>query len=279
MRFPAASLVGAAGLALALWMPLAGPGFAEEPPPEDRSDTGAGVARDDSYDPLFDPFDEDPAAAPPGFPDPLEETNRGVFGFNRFVDKWVLDPLTRAYGFVFPDPVKLGIRNMFQNLGEPGTTVNDVLQLEWKDAGTSISRFVINSSVGIAGIFDVASRLGLPYHDSDFGQTLALAGTPSGVYVMMPLMGPNNVRDSCGVLADFAMHPLTWFLGPTNLLLYGIYGGGQGISVREEALPQLDALREGSVDYYAALRNAYYQNRQAVIWSRRQDRRRDWDPD
>jgi phospholipid-binding lipoprotein MlaA len=92
-------------------------------------------------------------------------------------------------------------------------------------------------------------------------------------------MGPSNTRDGFGVVADFAMHPLTWFLGPTNFLLYSIYGGGQGISTREEALPQLTALREGSIDYYAALRNAYYQNRQSQIWARRADRRNDWTED
>jgi phospholipid-binding lipoprotein MlaA len=230
-------------------------------------------------DPLFDEFDEEFESSPAGFPDPLEETNRGVLVFNRFMDRWLLDPLTRVYGFIFPSPVKRGIRHVFQNLGEPATTVNNVMQLEWKDAGVSFSRFLINTTVGLAGIFDPASKLGLPYHRSDFGQTLALAGTPSGAYTMLPLFGPNNVRDGFGVAADFTMHPLTWFLGPTNFLLYGIYGGGQGISLREEALAQLDALREGSVDYYAALRNAYYQNRQAQIWNRRAHRRDDWAED
>ncbi len=235
----------------------------------------SGVDGED-YDPLFDGFDEDLESAPSGFPDPLEGTNRTVFGFNIFMDKWLLDPLTKAYGWVFPGPVKAAIRRVFQNLGEPATTVNNLIQLEWMDAGVSCSRFVINTTVGLAGIFDPAARIGLPYHRSDFGQTLALAGTPSGAYVMLPLMGPNNTRDASGVLADFAMHPLTWFLGPTNFLLYTTLGGGQGISTREEALPKLEALREGSIDYYAALRNAYYQNRQAEIWSRREHRRDDW---
>lgn len=260
--------------------PAAEPAPAEAgTPPEAAAPEPDRAAEDDAYDPLFDDLGDEYAANPAGFPDPLEETNRGVFGFNRFVDKWLLDPLTRAYGFIFPGPVKQSIRQVFQNLGEPATTVNNLLQLEWKDAGISGSRFLINSTLGIAGIFDPASAMGLDYHHSDFGQTLALAGTPSGAYLMVPVLGPSDVRDGCGVLADFTMHPLTWFLGPTNFLFYGIYGGGQGISTREEALPKLDALREGSVDYYAALRNAFYQNRQSQIWSRREDRRNDWDPD
>lgn len=284
--------VGRARIALflagTLVLPLAAvPVLAEEPgdAAEQHSESVDAQAvepsaqADEEFDPLFDEFDEEFDAAPSGFPDPLEGTNRGVFGFNGFVDTWLLDPLTKVYGFIFPGPVKRGIRNMFQNLGEPATSVNNILQLEWKDASISISRFVINSTVGIAGIFDPAAKLGLPYHRSDFGQTLALAGTPSGAYMVLPLVGPNNVRDGVGVLADFTMHPLTWFLGPTNLLLYSIYGGGQGISTREEALPKLEALREGSVDFYAALRNAYYQNRQAQIWARREHRRDDWADD
>lgn len=238
-----------------------------------EDDPDASSDLDDEYDDLFGEEFDQPA---PGFPDPLETTNRGVFGVNAFLDKWMLDPLTRVYGFIFPGPVKQAIRNVFRNLGEPGTTVNNIVQLEWTDAGVSLSRFLINTTVGIAGIWDPAELIGLPYHRSDFGQTLALAGAPSGAYLIVPLAGPNNTRDGLGFVADFSMHPLTWFLGPTNFLLYSIYGGGQGISVREEALPKLEALREGSVDYYAAMRNAYYQNRQAEIWSRREHRRDDW---
>jgi phospholipid-binding lipoprotein MlaA len=250
-----------------------------EPFADSAVEKGDAAVEEEEYDPLFDEFDEEFEAARAGFPDPLEDTNRRVAGFNSVLDKWLLDPLTKAYGFIFPGPVKRSIRRLFLNLGEPATTFNNLLQLEWKDAGVSTSRFVINSTIGIAGLFDPASAMGLEYHRSDFGQTLALAGTPSGSYLIVPVFGPNNVRDGFGILADFAMHPLTWFLGPTNFLLYSIYGGGQGISVREEALPQLDALREGSIDYYAALRNAFYQNRQAQIWRRREDRRHDWDPD
>ena len=246
------------------------------PAPEPAGEAATSGNAASPVDPLDDAFDDEFAAGPPGFPDPLESTNRDVQKFNHVMDKWLLDPITRVYGFIFPNPVKAAIRRFFQNLGEPATTINDVLQLEWQDAGVSVARFVVNSTVGIGGLFDPAEHIGLPYHRSDFGQTLALAGTPSGAYLMLPVFGPNNVRDGFGVLADVTMHPLTWFLGPTNFLVYGIYGGGQGLSLREENLESLDALRKGSVDYYAALRNAYYQNRMAAIWSRREDRRDDW---
>ena len=237
------------------------------------------VAEEEEFDALFDEYDEDYVHVERGFPDPAEGTNRTVHAMNGFFDRWLLDPITYAYGWVTPNPVKQAIRRFFSNLGEPATTVNNLLQLEWKDAGVSGSRFVINSTFGIAGFFDVAELIGLEYHRSDFGQTLALAGTPSGAYLMIPLAGPNNVRDGFGSLADITMHPLTWFLGPTNFLIYGIYGGSQGLSLREENIEKLDALREGSIDYYAALRSAYYQNRVAEIWSRREHRRNDWDED
>ncbi|MEE2674211.1 MAG: VacJ family lipoprotein [Myxococcota bacterium] len=236
-------------------------------------DSAAGDAQEEVYDPLFDePLDE-PSV---GFPDPAEETNRSIHAFNGGVDDWLLDPLTRVFGWLFPRPVKDGIRRFFVNLGEPATTFNNLLQLEWRDAGTSGSRFLINSSLGIGGIFDVARHLGLDYHRSDFGQTLALAGTPSGSFLMLPLLGPNSVRGGFGALVDITMHPLSWFLGPTNFLIYGIYTGSQGISLRERHLQEIDSLRESSVDYYAALRNAYFQNRMAEIWSRREARRDDW---
>lgn len=234
------------------------------------------VLDEEEYDPLFDEEGEVPPAE---FPDPAEGTNRAIHAFNGQVDKWLLDPLTKAYGWLFPNPVKQAIRRFFANLGEPATSVNDLLQLEWTDAGVAGSRFVINSTFGIAGFFDVAQYIGLEPHRSDFGQTLALAGTPSGSYLILPLFGPNNARDGFGVLADLTMHPLTWFLGPANFMIYGIYTGSQGISTREHHLESLDALRDSSVDYYATLRSAYYQNRMAQIWSRREDRRNDWDDD
>jgi phospholipid-binding lipoprotein MlaA len=240
------------------------------------ADVQAQAPAAEQTDPLFDEFDRELEAGPAGFPDPLERSNRSIFIFNRWIDRWLLDPVTRAYGVVFPGPVKRSIRNFFANLGEPATIFNNLIQLEWKDAGVSGGRFVVNSTIGIAGLFDPAARVGLPYHRSGFGQTLALAGTPSGAYLMIPVGGPNTVRDGLGALSDMTMHPLTWFLGPTNFLIYGIYGGSQGLSIREKHVEELNALREGSVDYYAALRNAYYQNRMAEVWARREHRRDDW---
>jgi len=228
--------------------------------------------------PLFDgesedEFDFELEDQPVGFPDPWEETNRGVLGFNNLVDRYLLDPFTVAYGFVFPRPVKVAFRRMFTNLNEPSTAVNDMIQLEWMDALRTGTRFAVNSSVGLGGLFDPASRWGLELHHSDFGQTLALAGTPSGPYVVLPFVGPNTVRGGVGSVVDAFMRPityLTYLLGP---MPWVFLHGGSGVTTREAHLEELKALRGTSIDYYATLRNAYYQNRVAQIWRRREHRR------
>jgi phospholipid-binding lipoprotein MlaA len=225
-------------------------------------------------DPLFDEeLELHLDSQPSGFPDPWERTNRGVLGFNDLTDRYLIDPITMIYGFVFPGPVKNAIRRVFDNVDEPSTMLNDMLQLEWKDAMTSGSRFVVNTTVGIGGLFDPASRWGIELHNSDFDQTLALAGTPSGPYVVLPFVGPNTVRGGVSYAVDLFMRPsfyVIYMVGPLSLLFYE---GSSGLTTREEHLEELKALRESSIDYYAALRNAYYQTRMAQIWDRREDRR------
>lgn len=240
-------------------------------------------------DPLFDEaFDEDLDAAPGSYPDPFESTNRGVLAFNRQVDKWILDPVTEAYQFVVPKPARNAISRFFLNLGSTKTLVNDCLQLEWKDAGTTAARLVVNSTVGVVGLFDVAEKLGLPGHESDFGQTLALAGTPSGPYLLLPILGPSNVRDGFGVFVDGFFQPTYYILGPLNVTLGPvimqspgailIYGGSSGFTLRERNFARLKALESSSVDYYAAMRSGYYQDRIGDIWMRRPDHRTSAEP-
>jgi phospholipid-binding lipoprotein MlaA len=231
-------------------------------------------------DPLFDDeaFDEQPV----GYPDPLESTNRGVLAFNRQVDKWILDPVTRAYRYVVPQPVRAAISRVFINLGSTKTIVNDFLQLEWVDASVSTSRLVINTTVGIAGIFDVAEMIGLKSHESDFGQTLALAGVPSGPYLMLPILGPSDVRDGVGTVVDGFFQPTYYILGPADLLVGPteilIYSGSSGISTRDRHFVELKALEDSSVDFYAALRSGYYQQRINAIWGRRTGHRTTEEP-
>lgn len=227
-----------------------------------------------AVDPLDAEFEEEYASEPSGFPDPLEPVNRSILGFNQVVDHWVIGPVADVYGFLMPEPAKVAVQNFFENLNSPAILVNDLLQREWRDAGTTATRFFVNTTVGVCGFVDMAKRNGLPGHDSDFGQTLALMGTPSGPFLVLPLLGPTTVRDGTGNIVDLFFRPTTWFLGAADqVFFYTIHGGGQGIVLREAQSSALEALEESSIDYYAALRNAYYQHRIAAIWARREDHR------
>jgi phospholipid-binding lipoprotein MlaA len=229
-----------------------------------------GVLRADEVDPLFA---DEVADAPAAVPDPFERGNRMVFGLNLRLDRWVFDPVTRAYAFVVPDPVRRSVRRVLANLGASTVFVNDVLQLAPTDAAVTAGRFAVNTTVGVVGVFDVASRLGLPEHVSDFGQTLALYGMPSGPYLVIPAVGPTTVRDAAGYVVDLAFRPATYFLGPGAALVVvtSVQEGGAGIAVRDANAAGLRALRESSIDFYAALRSAWTQDRMARIWARRQE--------
>lgn len=213
----------------------------------------------------LDPFDAELDAA--AIPDPIEPVNRGIFAGNRVVDRVVLDPVTRLYGKVVPDPVKRGVRNVFDNLNQPVVIANDLLQLRLRRAGSATARFVLNSTFGIAGIFDPAREAGLQPHRADFGQTLGRYGVGPGIYLVLPLLGPSSARDAVGTLVDLALRPDTWLLPiPSRVLL----GGTWGISEREQHIEKLDALEESSVDFYAAIRTAYWMDREAFVRESRQ---------
>lgn len=263
-------------------VPTEASGAAPQGPPDP-------VAEDDEIDPLFDEsFDAALDAAPESYPDPLETSNRKILGFNRAVDRFVLDPITEAYQWAVPKPARNAVSRFFLNLGSPRTLVNDCLQLEWKDAGVTTARFVTNSTVGIVGLFDVAEHFGLPGHESDFGQTLALAGTPSGPYLLLPILGPSNLRDGFGVLVDGLFQPVNYVLGPMSVTLGPvilqspgailIYGGSSGLTLRDRNYAKLKDLESSSVDYYAAMRSGYYQDRVGQIWGRRSGHRSTHEP-
>jgi len=219
-------------------------------------------------DPLFDEDYEEMDFD--GVPDPAEETNRQIFRANRQFDRFVFDPITKGYRFVVPDPLRTGIRNAFHNLDSPIILANDLLQLEWEDAGITVVRLVLNSTLGIGGLFDVAERMGIEKHDSDFGQTLALAGVPSGPFLMVPIFGPTTLRDGFGTAVDLGMSPTTHLFGPVVLLYYG---GTSGLALRDEHFDDLKQLEKSSLDYYSTLRSAWWQQRQSALWTRREDRR------
>ncbi len=270
--------LGQTGLGLLLACLVAGPLRAD-------SDVEVGAEPEqtaeveDDWDDIFDEEFED---APSGYPDPAERTNRGVFAFNQQVDRWILDPLTRAYQFVVPTPARKAIHRFFLNLSSTKVLVNDLLQLEWRDAGVTTARLVVNTTVGIVGLFDVAERMGLERHESDFGQTMALAGVPSGPYIILPILGPATVRDGSGFIVDGFFQPTFYILGPADLLVGPtevlLYSGTSGLSTRERRFEELKALRDSSVDFYSALRSAYYQDRVAAIWGRREGHRTTREP-
>jgi len=222
-------------------------------------------------DPLFEEGCEDRDESTAHFPDPWEDANRSIFEFNRGFDRFVMDPLTLVYQTLLPSPLRSALLRVVQNLDAPSVLVNDGLQLQWRDGSVTLQRFLVNSTIGLGGLFDPAARLGLAPHHSDFGQTLTLAGVPSGPYLIVPILGPTTARDGVGILADLAMSPLLYILGPFSFEIYR--QSGQGLAVRAEAQRDLQLLEKESLDFYAALRSAFYQNRQAEIWSRREDRR------
>lgn len=220
----------------------------------------------DEPDPLFDDdFDLETVS---GYPDPLEEANRKVFTFNQGLDRYLLGPIARFFGYVTPGPVKQGLRNFFDNLNTPVVFINDALQLEWKDVAVTTAGFVVNTTVGIGGLFEPAKHIGLPRHVSDFGQTLALARMPSGPYLVIPVAGPSTARGTVGSVVDLMLRPTTWFLPVTTLFSTG----GEGVVRLEEHQGELEELERSSVDFYAVLRSAYRQTREDQIWRRRQHR-------
>jgi phospholipid-binding lipoprotein MlaA len=231
-----------------------------ELPAADPSDAASAsdlaLFADDGDDAEFDAEIEPPA------PDPMEGLNRRIFGANRAIDHAVMDPVARLYGRVVPDVAKHAIRGVFRNLSEPAVAVNDLLQGHGRRAGSAGGRFLINTTVGVAGVWDPARRIGLTYHYADFGQTLGKAGVGPGMYVMLPLLGPTTVRDAIGGVVDLTLQPQTWLLPVGGWIATG---ATEGIATKEAYLEQIDALERSSIDFYASMRSAYLMSREALI--------------
>ena len=198
--------------------------------------------------------------------DPLEGLNRGIFEFNRVVDGMLIKPIAQIYHGVLPQQAQDSVRSFLRNLRTPLIVVNDVLQGDMDRAGTTVSRFLVNTTVGILGLFDVASGLGIPFHDEDFGQTLAVWGVGEGFYLMLPVLGPSNPRDLAGLATEFYADPVNIYLRNEDLD-YLIYtrAGLRGIDARARSLEVLDELERTSLDYYAAIRSLYRQQRDNEI--------------
>ena len=204
--------------------------------------------------------------------DPLEPLNRVIFGFNEFVYEYLLTPAARGYNNVVPEFARESLSNTISNLKAPVTLANDILQLEAKRAGTTIARFVINSTLGFFGMMDPASELGFSSHSEDFGQTMGSYGVGEGFYLVLPLLGPSNPRDAIGkLLIDGYFDPFGYYLENTDNENWGyVRSGVSGFVEYAGIVDDLDNLRQTSVDFYGALRSLYRQRREAEIRNREQ---------
>ncbi len=198
--------------------------------------------------------------------DPLEPTNRVFFAINDGIDTYFLAPVARAYRYAVPSVVRNPIHNVLQNMTTPVLFINDVVQTKPRRAGTTFMRFVINTTAGVGGLFDVASSVGYPEHDSDFGETLALWGVPSGPFLFLPVLGPSNPRDATGYGVDIAFDPFTYVPSGHGLRTLEAARIGVGaIDARERALDQVASIKRTALDPYATFRSLYRQNRQSTI--------------
>lgn len=212
-------------------------------------------------DAATDPFFEDDFVAQHGS-DPLESMNRPIFAGNMALDRVFFDPVAHAYGVITPLPVRRAVRSVFANLNAPVVLVNEMLQFRGRRAAQTFGRFALNSTLGIGGIFDPAAELGWNESRADFGQTLGKFGMGPGFYLVLPLLGPRTARDTVGAAVDLFLRLDTWLLPLQGQLFLG---GGFGISERDNRREELRALRESSIDFYAAVRSAYLQTREARI--------------
>lgn len=198
--------------------------------------------------------------------DPLEPTNRAIFAFNEGVDTVILRPAAQGYRYVVPPFGRDRVSDFLDNLKSPLFLANDLLQGNIKAAGITIGRFAMNTTFGVFGIMDVAEPAGLPEHKSDFGQTLGVWGIGEGPYLVLPLLGPSNPRDTVGVAVEYFADPVDIYLDDNHMKwLSWTRTGVSAVSMREAYLDVLDDVKRTSLDYYSAMRSLYRQRRAAEI--------------
>lgn len=194
--------------------------------------------------------------------DPYENVNRKILEFNFKVDEYVLRPVAVAYKENIPKPVQNGLGNFFSNLRDPFNSINNLLQGKPIRAGQDLSRFVINSTLGIAGFADVATPVGIPKSDEDFGQTMAVWGVPSGPYIVLPLLGPSNIRDAVGTGVQMTYGDVTDYIDlGSGIVLTGV----RLVDTRANLLG-VDRLLDGQADKYVFLREFYNENRYQEVF-------------
>jgi phospholipid-binding lipoprotein MlaA len=194
--------------------------------------------------------------------DPAEPVNRVTTKFNKALENVIFKPVAKVYNAILPRFLRRGVTNFLRNIDTPVVFANDLLQGKPKRAGITLGRFLMNSTAGLGGLVDVGAKAGLPYHDEDFGQTLAVWGMGEGPYVVLPILGPSSPRDGIGRIVDMAFDPLFWIFRAKGL---------DGLRISRIAVDAVDTyarhvdaiedLERSSLDYYAALRSAYRQSR------------------
>jgi phospholipid-binding lipoprotein MlaA len=197
--------------------------------------------------------------------DPFEATNRDIFDFDVRVDHAVARPLAKGYRAVVPEFARDGVHNFLTNLNSPVILANDVLQGDGEKATNTFGRIVVNSTVGVAGLIDVASKIGIPYHENDFGITMGKAGSAEGSYLVLPFAGPKPPRDLVGTVVDVAFDPLTYAQFPGDTTWTAVRAGVNILDARTQQLDAVDTIERSSIDFYATTRNLYRQSRNAKI--------------
>ena len=197
--------------------------------------------------------------------DPFEPVNRAIFSFNNVADRVVLEPIAKGYKKL-PSPIQSGINNFLSNLRAPLVVVNQLLQGQGDNALQSSGRFLVNSTVGVFGLIDVAEKVGLEEKKEDYGQTLATWGVGDGFYIVLPLFGPSNLRDTSGMVLTMLTDPINAYaVSEGEAWLVPMRTAANAVDQRSQIIDEVNALRDNSIDYYAAVRSSYYQNRKAAI--------------
>ena len=204
--------------------------------------------------------------------DPLEPFNRQVFAFNEGLDKVVLKPLAQVYDTVLPVPVQDCLSNGFSNLREPSNAINNLLQGKAAEAASDVCRFAVNTTVGLLGCFDVASRMGLERHREDFGQTLGKWGLGQGPFLVLPLFGPSSFRDGAGLGVETVFDVNFWI---DNVSVRNIIFGVRTVNARDELLQADDVISGAALDKYTFIRDGYLQRRRNQVYDGNPPREKD----
>lgn len=195
--------------------------------------------------------------------DPIEGFNRAMYSVHDGIDTVIMKPVATGYDAVLPSPVRTGVTNFFSNIGDIMISVNNLLQGKVADAGSDLGRVAINTTLGIGGLFDVATSEGIPKHDEDFGQTFGRWGVSEGAYVFIPILGPRTARDTVGVAIDLWADPLNQV---DDVAVRNSLWALRAVNTRANLLPADKVIEEAALDKYSYIRDAYLQNRRNLVY-------------